>query len=61
MGAADRYALLISLCAWADGNTVAMVMVVSAERSEPSSESVDLNRLAALTLKVRAEVRQPIG
>ncbi|MFF2198774.1 hypothetical protein [Streptomyces sp. NPDC058157] len=45
---------VVPMCAWADGNTVAMVV-------ESAPENVDLNRLAALTLKVRAEVRQPIG
>lgn len=49
------------MCAWADGNTVALVTVLTAETPEPTPENVDLGRLAALTVKVRTEARQPIG
>lgn len=51
----------LPLCAWADENTAASVGVVSAELAQQAPGSVDLNRIAETTLKVRAEIRQPLG
>ncbi|MEU3407241.1 hypothetical protein ABZ766_25320 [Streptomyces sp. NPDC006670] len=51
----------LPMCAWADGNTVAVVTLLTAEVREPTPENVDLDGLAALTLKVRAETRQPLA
>ncbi|MBW5485891.1 hypothetical protein [Streptomyces bambusae] len=57
----DGATATVPMCAWADGNTAASVAVVTAATSRQSPASVDLARLAETTLKVRAEVRQPIG
>ncbi|MEU8779133.1 hypothetical protein [Streptomyces sp. NPDC048606] len=51
----------LPMCAWADGNTGASVAVVTPETASRAPSSVDLDEVAALTLKVRAEARQPIG
>ncbi len=49
------------MCAWADGNTGATVAVVTPETSKQDPGSVDLDKIAATTLEVREESRQPIG
>ncbi|MFF3338678.1 hypothetical protein [Streptomyces flavidovirens] len=49
------------MCAWADENTGASVAVVTPETAKQDPESVDLDKIAATTLKVREEARQPIG
>ncbi|MGW7103558.1 hypothetical protein [Streptomyces sp. NPDC054838] len=51
----------LPMCAWADENTGATVAVVTAGTSRQNPASIDLNRVAETTLKVRAEARQPIG
>ncbi|MFF1558913.1 hypothetical protein [Streptomyces sp. NPDC058279] len=48
-------------CAWADGNTVATVGVVTAETARQTPAAIDLTRVAETTLKVRKELRQPIA
>ncbi|MFG3504132.1 hypothetical protein ACGF5F_01340 [Streptomyces sp. NPDC047821] len=49
------------MCAWGDGNTVLGVGVVDAASMGQKPEDIDLARAAELTLKVRAEMRKPIG
>ncbi|OEJ25032.1 hypothetical protein AS594_11585 [Streptomyces agglomeratus] len=49
------------MCAWADENTGASVAVVTPETSKQDPASVDLEKIAETTLKVREESRQPIG
>lgn len=51
----------LPMCAWSDGNTAATVGVVTAETARQSPASIDLDRTAETALKIRAEVRQPIG
>lgn len=49
------------MCAWGDGNTAAMVAVVRAGDATKDPDAIDLEKSAEETLKVRAEIRQPIG
>ncbi|MFE3145098.1 hypothetical protein ACFXJ6_00235 [Streptomyces sp. NPDC059218] len=49
------------MCAWGDGNTGAMVAVITPETAVKAPGSIDLSRLAADTAKVRSESRKPIG
>ncbi|MFD5869955.1 hypothetical protein [Streptomyces sp. NPDC060322] len=49
------------MCAWGDGNTAAMVAVVRAGDATKDPADIDLEKSAEETLKVRAEIRQPIG
>ncbi|MGW7328018.1 hypothetical protein ACWGIU_05265 [Streptomyces sp. NPDC054840] len=51
----------LPMCAWADENTGASVGIVSQETAPQKPGSVDLAKTAETTLKVRAEMRQPIG
>lgn len=51
----------LPMCAWADGNTGASVAVVTPETARQKPRSVDLAKVAATTLKVREEARQPLG
>ncbi|MFD7781895.1 hypothetical protein ACFV4Q_02080 [Streptomyces nojiriensis] len=51
----------LPMCAWADENTGATVGIVSEETAQQKAWSVDLAKTAATTLKVRTEMRQPIG
>ncbi|WP_327272923.1 hypothetical protein OG609_12870 [Streptomyces sp. NBC_01224] len=51
----------LPMCAWGDGNTGAMVAVVTSEIAVKDPRSIDLKQLAADTAKVRSEVRKPIG
>ncbi|WP_329197337.1 MULTISPECIES: hypothetical protein [unclassified Streptomyces] len=48
------------MCAWADANTAATVAVVTAATALQDPASIDLDRMAETTLKVRAESRQPL-
>ncbi|MEU9015577.1 hypothetical protein AB0D12_38995 [Streptomyces sp. NPDC048479] len=48
-------------CAWADGSTAATVLFASAELDKQRPENIDLSKYAELTLKVRAQTRQPIS
>ncbi|MFC8225514.1 hypothetical protein [Streptomyces sp. NPDC057287] len=49
------------MCAWGDGNTAAMVAVVRSGDVTKDAADIDLEKSAEETLKVRAEIRQPIG
>ncbi|MFF8287854.1 hypothetical protein ACF068_01315 [Streptomyces sp. NPDC016309] len=49
------------MCAWGDDNTVAGVGVVDASRLDQKPGDIDLAAAAELTLKVREEMRKPIG
>ncbi|WP_109781724.1 hypothetical protein [Streptomyces sp. CG 926] len=51
----------LPMCAWADENTSASVGIVDQETALQKPGSVDLAKTAETTLKVRAEMRQPIG
>ncbi|OKK22089.1 hypothetical protein AMK16_02415 [Streptomyces sp. CB00455] len=51
----------LPVCAWADENTGASVAVVTPEGAQQSPQSVDLDKAAESTVKVRSEARQPIG
>ncbi|MFG2976999.1 hypothetical protein ACGFYY_28935 [Streptomyces sp. NPDC048331] len=51
----------LPMCAWADENTGASVGIVGQETALQKPGSVDLAKTAETTLKVRAEMRQPIG
>lgn len=51
----------LPMCAWADENTGASVAVVTPETVRQSPGSVDLQKVGATTLKVRAEARKPLG
>ncbi|WP_189746745.1 hypothetical protein [Streptomyces nojiriensis] len=51
----------LPMCAWADENTGATVGLVSEETAQQKAWDVDLAKTAATTLKVRTEMRQPIG
>ncbi|MER5465920.1 hypothetical protein ABT010_35750 [Streptomyces sp. NPDC002668] len=48
-------------CAWADGSTTATVLFASAELDKQRPENIDLSQYAELTVKVRAQTRQPIS
>lgn len=49
------------MCAWSDRNTMALVVLVIPDGPQPAPESIDLDGLAAMTLQVRSEARQPAG
>ncbi|MER6257513.1 hypothetical protein ABT224_39945 [Streptomyces sp. NPDC001584] len=51
----------LPMCAWVDENTGATVGILSEETAQQKPGSVDLAKTAQTTLKVRAEMRQPIG
>ncbi|GFM99367.1 hypothetical protein Sfulv_41780 [Streptomyces fulvorobeus] len=51
----------IPMCAWGDPNTAAMIAVVRAEDVVKDANSIDLNKVAEETAKVRSEIRKPIG
>ncbi|MEU1214980.1 hypothetical protein ABZ424_21685 [Streptomyces sp. NPDC005790] len=49
------------MCAWGDDNTAAMVAVVRPGEATKDAADLDLEKAAEETLRVRAEIRQPIG
>ncbi|WP_447035169.1 hypothetical protein [Streptomyces sp. DSM 118878] len=51
----------VPLCAWGDDNTGAAVGVVTAEDASKDPDDIDLDAVARTTLKVREEMREPIG
>ncbi|MGW0710820.1 hypothetical protein ACWD4G_33525 [Streptomyces sp. NPDC002643] len=51
----------LPMCAWADGNTMAMVAEVTPEISAREPEEVDMAAFADRTVLVRSEIRQAIG
>ncbi|MFD7625580.1 hypothetical protein ACFV7Q_05950 [Streptomyces sp. NPDC059851] len=50
----------LPMCAWADENTSAAVGLATPETAQQAPGSVELDKIAEITLKVRAEARQPI-
>ncbi|MGW0839155.1 hypothetical protein ACWD26_03155 [Streptomyces sp. NPDC002787] len=53
--------VLMPLCAWNDGNTGALVGEIDPAVSSGDARDVDLAGLAERTLRIRAELRQPIS
>lgn len=51
----------VPMCAWGDANTGASVGVVTDENVTQDPKDVDLLEVARTTLKVREEMREPIG
>ncbi|MEL3951485.1 MULTISPECIES: hypothetical protein [Streptomyces] len=51
----------VPLCAWADDNTGAAVGLVTPESATQDPDDIDLDKLAETTLRVREEMREPIG
>ncbi|MET9887758.1 hypothetical protein ABZZ20_32405 [Streptomyces sp. NPDC006430] len=51
----------IPVCAWGDGNTAAFVGWVAPDGADQEPGSVDLDKIARLTLDVRKETRRPLG
>ncbi|WP_329028947.1 hypothetical protein [Streptomyces sp. NBC_01423] len=51
----------LPMCAWGDGNTGALVAVVTAETALQDPEEVDLAEAARQAAQVRKEMREPIG
>jgi hypothetical protein len=51
----------VPVCAWGDENTAAYVALLTPADAKQDPDSVDLNATAETVLKVREEVRQPIG
>ncbi|CAM5708831.1 hypothetical protein [Streptomyces aurantiogriseus] len=52
--------LTYPVCAWADGNTAAVVAEITAETVTQSPSDVDLEAAAETTLKVRSETRKAL-
>lgn len=51
----------LPMCAWADANTNALVAMTTLRISKQSPEEIDLTSVAAATVKIRAEMRKPLG
>ncbi|MGW5781116.1 hypothetical protein [Streptomyces sp. NPDC003863] len=51
----------LPMCAWGDDNTAAAIALVTAESATADPKDVDLAELAETTVKIRAEIRKPIG
>ncbi|MGW0750934.1 hypothetical protein [Streptomyces sp. NPDC002587] len=49
------------MCAWGDANTAAWVAVITPDIIRRTPESVDLESVARTALKVRTEMRRPLG
>lgn len=52
---------LYPLCGWNDGNTGAMVLVVDPALTSREPGEMDLEGFAEQTLRIRADLRRPIG
>ncbi|WP_216586178.1 hypothetical protein [Streptomyces brasiliscabiei] len=52
---------IMPMCAWNDGNTDALIGEVDPAISSKDPKDVDLASLAERTLRIRAELRQPIN
>ncbi|MFJ9743142.1 hypothetical protein [Streptomyces sp. NPDC101166] len=52
--------LVYPVCAWADGNTAAVVAEITAENVGQSASDIDLAVAAETALKIRSETRQPL-
>lgn len=53
--------VIMPMCAWNDGNTGALIGEIDPAVSSRDAKDVDLAGLAERTLRIRAELRQPIG
>jgi hypothetical protein len=53
--------MTIPMCGWVDGNTGASVAEITAATMTKDPSDVDLEAAAETTLKVRSEIRKPIG
>ncbi|WP_030688852.1 hypothetical protein [Streptomyces globisporus] len=51
----------LPMCAWGDDSTAAAVALVTPETATADPADIDLAELAETTVKIRAEVRKPIG
>ncbi|MFF4230988.1 hypothetical protein [Streptomyces sp. NPDC001820] len=51
----------VPVCAWGDDNTAAYIAFLAPASAKQDPDSVDLDATAEQVLKVRAEVRRPIG
>ncbi|MGI5398233.1 hypothetical protein ACQEVG_02005 [Streptomyces sp. CA-135486] len=51
----------LPMCAWADANTNVAVGLTTVRISKQSPEEVDLKSMAEATVKIRAEMRKPLG
>lgn len=51
----------LPMCAWADDNTNVAVALTDVRIAKQTPEEVDLKAVAEATLKVREEIRKPIG
>ncbi|WP_438296034.1 hypothetical protein [Streptomyces sp. HUAS TT7] len=55
------FSVTFPMCAWGDRNTVGSVGVVSPASAGQKPSDVDVDQAAELTVRVRNEVRRPIG
>ncbi|GAA2454644.1 hypothetical protein ACFPFX_33960 [Streptomyces mauvecolor] len=55
------FSVTFPMCAWGDSNTVGSVGVVSPASAGQNPSDIDVAQAAELTVKVRNEVRRPIG
>lgn len=53
--------VIMPMCAWNDGNTGALIGEIDPAVSSGDARDVDLASLAERTLRIRAELRQPIS
>ncbi|MGW1672425.1 hypothetical protein [Streptomyces sp. NPDC002324] len=53
--------VITPMCAWNDGNTGALIGEIDPAVSSKDAGEVDLAGLAERTVRIRAELRQPIG
>ncbi len=51
----------VPVCAWGDDNTAAYVAFLNPPSAKQNPDSIDLDAIALKTLKVRNDVRRPIG
>ncbi|MFI8913543.1 hypothetical protein ACIGW4_18290 [Streptomyces sp. NPDC053513] len=51
----------LPMCAWGDDSTAAAVALVTPETATTDPKDIDLAELAETTVKIRAEVRKPLG
>jgi hypothetical protein len=57
----DGSTMTFPMCAWADDNTNGSVTTITPATATRSPEDVDLDAVAETTVKVREEMREPIG
>ncbi|MFC9593271.1 hypothetical protein ACFTUC_26250 [Streptomyces sp. NPDC056944] len=51
----------LPMCAWGDENTAAAIALVGAGEATADPKDIDLAGLAEKTVKIRAEIRKPLG